>query len=129
MIARIWTGAVRQVDGDAYAEYTRETGVAGYMAIPGNRGVWMLRRDVEGRAEFVMFTLWDSLDAPEDDRFLIQRDVRAVHYEVVAATPEDTPGLDRRGIGTRLVAVAETEARAAGTRPLWDKPAEAGWVG
>jgi heme-degrading monooxygenase HmoA len=107
MIARIWTGAVRQVDGDAYAEYMRETGVAGYMAIPGNRGVWMLRRDVEDRAEFVMFTLWDSLDAvkafagedyetavfyPEDDRFLIQRDVRAAHYEVVAATPEDTPG-------------------------------------
>ncbi|HEX2415143.1 MAG TPA: hypothetical protein VHJ37_08005 [Thermoleophilaceae bacterium] len=32
MIARIWRGAVRREDGDAYAEYTDETGVAGYRA-------------------------------------------------------------------------------------------------
>jgi aminoglycoside 6'-N-acetyltransferase len=97
VIARIWTGAVRKEDGDAYAEYMRETGVAGYSRTPGNRGVWMLRRDVDDRTEFVMFTLWDSLDAvkafagedyetavfyPEDDRFLIDRDPRAEHFEV-----------------------------------------------
>src|SRR4029450_12338871 len=63
MIARIWKGAVRQQDGDAYARYMQETGVAGYAESPGNRGVWMLRRDVDGRTEFVMFTLWDSLEA------------------------------------------------------------------
>ena len=48
-----------------------------------------------------MFTLWDSLDAimafagedyeaavfyPEDRRFLIERDLRAAHYEVAAAS-------------------------------------------
>lgn len=97
MIARIWTGAVRQEDGDVYAEYMRETGVAGYARTPGNRGVWMLRRNVDDRTEFVMFTLWDSLDAvrafagddyetavfyPEDDRFLIERDSHADHFEV-----------------------------------------------
>jgi heme-degrading monooxygenase HmoA len=99
MIARTWTGAVRRDDGDAYAAYMRETGVAGYAKTPGNRGVWMLRRDVEERTEFVMFTLWDSIDAvkafagddyeaavfyPEDDRFLIERDLTAAHYEVEA---------------------------------------------
>ena len=104
MIARIWTGAVRQADGDAYAEYMRDTGVAGYEARPGNRGVWMLRRDVGDRTEFLMFTLWDSLDAimafagedyetavfyPEDERFLIERDLRATHYEVVASAREE----------------------------------------
>jgi aminoglycoside 6'-N-acetyltransferase len=97
VIARIWTGAVRKGDGDAYAEYMRETGVAGYARTPGNRGIWMLRRDVDDRTEFVMFTLWDSLDAvrafagedyesavfyPEDERFLIERDLRANHFEV-----------------------------------------------
>jgi heme-degrading monooxygenase HmoA len=97
MIARIWRGAVRSQDGDAYARYMRETGVAGYAGTPGNRGVWMLRRDIDGRTEFVMFTLWDSLDAvkgfagedyetavfyPEDDRFLVERDLTATHYEV-----------------------------------------------
>ena len=97
MIARTWTGAVRREDADAYAEYMRATGVAGYEATPGNRGAWMLRRDVGDETEFVMFTLWDSLDAvkafagenyetavfyPEDDRYLVRRDMTATHYEV-----------------------------------------------
>ena len=98
MIARIWKGAVRGADGDAYAAYIRETGVAGYEATPGNRGVWMLRRDVGELTEFVMFTLWESLDAvkafagddyeqavfyPEDDRYLVERDLTSSHYTVV----------------------------------------------
>jgi heme-degrading monooxygenase HmoA len=106
MIARIWKGAVRKADADAYAEYMRETGVAGYSTTPGNRGVWMLRRDVDDRTEFAMFTLWDSLDAvrafagedveaavfyPEDDRFLIERDLRAIHYDV-DTYEHDAPG-------------------------------------
>ena len=104
MIARIWRGAVRTADGDRYAAYMTETGVAGYAKVPGNRGVWMLRRDVDDRAEFVMFTLWDSLDAvkafagedyetavfyPEDDNFLIERDLLATHYQVEASVPGD----------------------------------------
>jgi heme-degrading monooxygenase HmoA len=99
MIARVWRGAVRRADGDAYAEYMRETGIAGYAKTPGNRGAWMLRRDAGDRTEFVMFTLWDSLEAvkafagedhetavfyPEDDRFLVERDLTAAHYEVEA---------------------------------------------
>ena len=104
MIARIWKGAVRKQDGDAYAEYMRQTGVAGYAATPGNRGVWMLRRDVDDRTEFLMFTLWDSLEAvkgfagedheaavfyPEDDRFLVERDRTSNHYQVDTYRPPD----------------------------------------
>jgi heme-degrading monooxygenase HmoA len=100
MIARIWKGAVRRRDGDAYARYMRETGVAAYARTPGNRGVWMLRRDVEDRTEFVMFTLWDSLEAvkafagedheaayvPARARAVLARfDDRSRHYEVRAA--------------------------------------------
>ena len=99
MIARTWRGAVREQDGDAYASYMRDTGVAGYAATPGNRGVWMLSRAVEGKREFLMFTLWDSIESvqgfagddyetavfyPEDDRYLIERELTAAHYEVVA---------------------------------------------
>lgn len=106
MIARLWAGAVRQADGEAYAEYMRDTGVAGYAETPGNRGVWMVRRNVGDRTEFVMFTLWESLDAvrsfagedyetavfyPEDDRYLIERDLEATHYEVVAEVPFRPP--------------------------------------
>jgi hypothetical protein len=57
MIARTWRGAVRTADGDAYAAYMNDTGVAAYASTPGNRGVWMLRRDVGELTEFVMFTL------------------------------------------------------------------------
>jgi heme-degrading monooxygenase HmoA len=104
MIARIWTGAVRTQDGDAYAAYIGETGLAGYRATPGNRGAWLLRRDVGDRTEFVAFTLWDSLDAirafagddpetavyyPEDDRYLVERDDKVRHYDVT--TTEDQP--------------------------------------
>jgi heme-degrading monooxygenase HmoA len=75
----------------------RGTGLAAYRSTPGNRGAWMLRRDVDDRTEFVMFTLWDSLDAvkafagedyekavfyPEDDRYLIERDLVSSHYIV-----------------------------------------------
>jgi heme-degrading monooxygenase HmoA len=63
MIARIWKGTVRKEDGNAYADYMRDTGVSGYTKTPGNRGVWMLRRDVDELTEFMMFTLWETLDA------------------------------------------------------------------
>jgi heme-degrading monooxygenase HmoA len=97
MIARVWKGAVRRRDADAYARYMQDTGVAGYARTPGNRGVWMLRRDVGDWTEFVMFTLWESLEAvkafagddyetavfyPEDERFLVERELVATHYEV-----------------------------------------------
>jgi heme-degrading monooxygenase HmoA len=81
-----------------------ETGIAGYVATPGNRGAWMLRRDIGELTEFVMFTLWDSLDAvkafagddyetavfyPEDDRYLVEREETSTHYEVARhARPE-----------------------------------------
>jgi heme-degrading monooxygenase HmoA len=81
-----------------------ETGVRGYAETPGNRGVYMLRRNVGGKVEFVMFTLWDSLDAVkafaggdyeravfylEDDRYLVERDERSTHFEVARHAPID----------------------------------------
>ena len=100
MIARIWRGAVRREDGDAYASYMQTTGIAGYARTPGNRAAVMLRRDVGDRCEFLMVTLWDSMEAvtafagpepekavfyPEDDRYLVERDLTVEHYEVDTA--------------------------------------------
>jgi heme-degrading monooxygenase HmoA len=97
MIARIWRGAVRREDADAYVAYIGETGLAGYAATPGNRGAWMRRRDDGEHTEFVTFSFWDSLEAirgfagddvetavfyPEDDRYLVERDLTVKHYEV-----------------------------------------------
>jgi heme-degrading monooxygenase HmoA len=81
MIARIWRGAVKQEDADAYADYMQDTGVAGYAKVPGNRGVWMLRRERDGLCEFVMFTLWDSLDSVKA--------FAGEEYEAAVFYPED----------------------------------------
>lgn len=98
MIGRIWRGAVREADKDIYFDYLQKTGLKEYAAIPGNRGVFTLRRVADAKAEFTLLTLWDSWEAikafagpdpekavfyPEDDRFLIERELRVTHYEVL----------------------------------------------
>ena len=90
MIARVWRGATRAEDGDAYAAYIEETGLTGARELPGARGTLVLRRERGGRAEFETILLFDSLDDvrafagdeldvavffPEDDRYLIERDL------------------------------------------------------
>lgn len=97
MIARIWRGAVRARDAEAYARYVEETGIEGYRKTPGNRGAWALSRIEGDRAEIVTLSFWESREAiegfagrdieravfyPEDDRFLIERDLTVRHYEV-----------------------------------------------
>lgn len=100
MIARIWRGAIRAQDADEYAAYVEETGIAGYRRTPGNRGAWLLRRTDGERTEIVTMSFWDSREAiegfagediekavfyPEDDRFLVERDLRVTHYDVPGA--------------------------------------------
>ena len=98
MIARIWRGATRADDAEAYQDYLDRTGHAGYRRVAGHRGTFTLRRIDGDRAEFILLTLWDSLDAvrefagadieravfyPEDDRYLVEREDRVAHFEVV----------------------------------------------
>jgi heme-degrading monooxygenase HmoA len=106
MIARTWAGATRAADADTYLDYLHRTGLAQYRATTGNRGVLALRRIDGDRAEFLLLTLWDSEEAirrfagddieqavfyPEDDRFLVARDERVRHYEVLYQAEEVTP--------------------------------------
>jgi len=103
MIARTWRGAVRAADADAYLAYLNAVGTPGYTAVPGNLGVMTLRRLVDGRAEFLMVSFWESEAAvrafagpdieravfyPEDDRYLVARDERVTHYEVADIQPD-----------------------------------------
>ena len=98
MIARSWRGAVKTEDAEAYAAYIDETGMRHYAETPGNRGAWMLTREIGELTEFVTFSLWDSYDAirafagddytvarfyPEDDRYLVERDTTCHHWDVV----------------------------------------------
>jgi heme-degrading monooxygenase HmoA len=98
MIARTWRGATAASDADRYLAYLQQTGLAEYAATPGNRGVLALRRIAGGQAEFLLISFWDGMEAvrrfagpgvdravfyPEDDRFLVARDLDVHHYEVV----------------------------------------------
>ena len=100
MLARIWRGATRAADADAYVGYLRKTGLPEYQATEGNRGAWVLWRVVDDRAEFITLSFWESRDAisrfagddieravfyPEDDRFLVDRGPTVEDYEVEAA--------------------------------------------
>jgi heme-degrading monooxygenase HmoA len=107
LIARIWRGVVRAEDADAYADYIDKTGFSAYGDTPGNRGAYMLRRDFDGKTEFITFSLWESLDAvkafagedyeaavlyPEDEKYLVEQADRTLHYEVAAAIPDAGAG-------------------------------------
>jgi heme-degrading monooxygenase HmoA len=96
VIARIWRGWTRAEHEAAYVEYLEATGAPSSRETPGNRGFYILHRPVGNRAEFVTMSLWDSLDAvrgfagddvdqavffPEDDRFLVERELTVAHYE------------------------------------------------
>jgi hypothetical protein len=121
-IARLWTGATRDTDADAYLAYLRRTGLQAYRATPGNRGAMCLRRLEPGRCQFLLISLWDSWEAvrrfagpdgdravfyPEDDRFLVDRELVVRHFEVADGAEEwavrhtralrDILGVDRVG--------------------------------
>ncbi len=100
MIARIWRGVTRESDKETYFEYLKQTGLKKYASIPGNQGVWVLRRVSGGEAEFTLISLWESWDAikafagadyeravyyPEDERFLLHLDPHVTHYEVLGS--------------------------------------------
>lgn len=98
MIARTWRGATRAADAERYATYLRATGITAFRATPGNAGSYVLRRIAGDRAEFVVLSLWDDEAAvrrfagedpgravffPADDAFLLERDLRVDHWDVV----------------------------------------------
>jgi heme-degrading monooxygenase HmoA len=100
MIARIWHGAVRAEEAAAYAAYVQRTGIEGYQRTPGNHGAWLLWNVDGNRAKFITMSLWESRAAiegfagediekavfyPEDEQFLIERDLVVRHYEVEGA--------------------------------------------
>ena len=99
MIARIWYGRTLDSQGDEYFEYIRKTGVKECRSTEGNRGVYVLRRFENGKAEFQMITLWDSFEAikrfsgpeidkavyfPDDKKYLLELDPQVTHFEVIS---------------------------------------------
>jgi heme-degrading monooxygenase HmoA len=98
MIARQWIGETLESDADIYGKYLEETGIGEIRTTKGNRDVWLLRRVHDGKAEFIVLSLWDSFEAikafagpdyeraryySEDKKFLLRLDPHVTHYEVL----------------------------------------------
>ncbi len=99
MIARIWHGVTMTDKADAFFQFIRKTGEQAYLKSPGNRGVQILRRRFDDKAEFLLVSFWDSIEAikcfagedynkafyafPEDREFLIELEPEVRHFEVM----------------------------------------------
>ena len=98
MIIRSWKGATKRSDAEKYYEYLLETGVKEYQDTEGNQGVFVLRRDVGDKTEFLLLSLWDSIGSirsfagsepekavfyPEDEKYLIEFDEEVTHLDVL----------------------------------------------
>lgn len=104
MIVRLWHGWTTPANADGYERLLKEEifrGIAN-RAIPGYRGIELLRRPAGGEVEFVTLMRFDSLEAvrafagedyetavvPPSARALLSRfDARSAHFELRAPTP------------------------------------------
>jgi heme-degrading monooxygenase HmoA len=100
VISRIWHGWTKPENADAYEQLLRHeifTGIAD-RAIPGYRGIHLLRRTVEDGVEFVTIMWFDTLEAvvafagedytvavvpPKARQILDHFDSHSAHYEVL----------------------------------------------
>ncbi len=98
MILRLWKGQVTPEKAEKYVQHATENVFPELRAIAGHRGAYLLRRAVNGAVEFVVLTLWDSMDAvrkfagakpekavvaPQAQALLSSFDDFVSHYEVV----------------------------------------------
>jgi heme-degrading monooxygenase HmoA len=88
--------------GKAYYEYLEQTGLKEYRGTEGFRSALVMRREIGDETEYVLVSLWDSLESvrrfagseperavyyPEDDRYFPeqQRQTYVRHYDVLLA--------------------------------------------
>ena len=101
MIARLWRGEADAAKADAYFRHVTGTVFPELEDLAGHRGAWLLRREADGRTEFLAVTLWESRQAIEAfagsdiDKAVVEPEARAVlvafddfatHYDVAFAS-------------------------------------------
>jgi len=100
MIGRIWKGITKKEDTKRYLAYLNATGLKEYAATKGNLGTYVLTRQVGGNTEFLLLSIWKSMDDikrfageevekaiyyPADKEFLLEMVPRVDHYEIAVA--------------------------------------------
>ncbi len=97
-IARIWQGRTLASKADEYQAYLDASGISKVRATPGNLGVTVLRCNDGGKTEFLVMSLWESVDAikkfagedyqkavilPHDREYLLEVGPNVLHYEIL----------------------------------------------
>lgn len=98
MIARAWRGYAAVAEDQAYPRHLLHSVRPKLEQLPGFRGLYLLRRQEAEEIEFLVLTLWDSMDAvrafagPEAEIAVVEPEARAAlvrfdrtvsHYEVL----------------------------------------------
>jgi heme-degrading monooxygenase HmoA len=63
MIVREWRALATKTNAQAYIQFFGQTVLPILKTVAGNRGAWLIHRDVEEGVELVALTLWESRDA------------------------------------------------------------------
>jgi heme-degrading monooxygenase HmoA len=98
MIARHWRGLVKRDRAAAYVEHLQSETLPQLVQLAGFHDAKVLRRDLPQGVEFLVLTIWDSLDSirafaghdvetavvpPKARDMMIEYDFRARHFDVV----------------------------------------------
>jgi heme-degrading monooxygenase HmoA len=99
-VMRVWRGAVRPAEAEAYLRHQADTGITEYRSTPGNVGAVVLSRQRGELVEVSTVSFWESLDSvkafagedyeqakfyPGDEQYLVEKDLTADHFDVVSA--------------------------------------------
>jgi hypothetical protein len=102
VIARTWGGKVPLAHAAGFYRQLLQTGVEDYRQHSDCIEVKLLRRDIDGWAHFLLFSVWTSMDAirtyagdtpdkavlyPDDDAYGLVPDEIVTHYDVVPVIP------------------------------------------
>jgi heme-degrading monooxygenase HmoA/uncharacterized protein YciI len=102
-ILRMWRAQAAPEKAGDYFRHVTERVFPALRRIEGHRGAHLLRRNLAGAVEFVVLTLWDSMNAvkrfagqepehavvePEAEAALISFDKLVTHFQVVYSTDE-----------------------------------------
>lgn len=97
-ILRLWKGRTAPSKADEYVRHVTTNVFPELLAIKGHRGAYLLRRRMNGAVEFLVLTLWNSMEAirrfagAEPDKAVVAPQAQALlssfdefvsHYEVV----------------------------------------------
>lgn len=101
LILRMWRAHTTPLKSGEYVEHATRNVFPALRVIEGHRGAYLLRRAVDGAVEFVVLTLWDSMEAVrkfaglKPEKAVVEPEARAVltdfdefvtHFEVVHHT-------------------------------------------